>query len=430
MENALVLGIGCFIAALILMFIGIPIAIGLGMGAVIFFYILQRSPSVVPDAAFNAVNNFVLTAIPMYILMGEILVHTGISDRLYQGAIKWLAWLPGGLLHANIASCALFAAISGSSPATAATIGTVAIPALEKRGYETKITLGSLAAGGTLGILIPPSINLIVYGALTGASVARLFAGGVFPGIMLSLLFMFYIFTRVMFEPMLAPKEQFSLRALPSSFFDIWPLIVIMVIVLGGIFGGVFTPTEAAAVGAVAALVIGFGYRTVTWKVLKDSFRETVTITSMVLFIVIGASMIATFSAMVQMPGVLGKAVVGSGLSKWAILACIYLLYIFLGLFIDGLSAMIMTLPAILPIISMLGFDVIWFGVILVILTEIGLLTPPVAVNVFVIQAISGKPLSTVYRGSTPFFFIMIIALILVTVFPEIITWLAKAITV
>lgn len=430
MENALLLGLGCFGAALILMFIGVPIGIGLGLGAVIFFYIYQRSPSVVPQAAFTITNNFVLTAVPMYILMGELLVQTGLSERLYRGAAKWLAWAPGGLLHANIAACALFAAISGSSPATAATIGTVAIPALEKRGYDTKLTLGSLAAGGTLGILIPPSINLIVYGALTGASVARLFAGGIFPGILLSGVFMLYILIRVLLTPMLAPKETFSARALPSSFFDLWPLALIMVIVLGGIFGGVFTPTEAAAVGAVAALCIGLGHRALTWRVLWRALRETVTITSMVLFIVVGASMIATFLAMVQLPGVLSQAVVTSGLSRWAILALIYLLYIFLGFFIDGLSAMIMTLPAVLPIISALGFDVLWFGVILVILTEIGLLTPPVAVNVFVIQAISGQPLSIVYRGSTPFFILMMIVLIIVTIFPEIITWLAKAITV
>jgi len=429
-ENVLLLGLGSFGAALIIMFIGVPIGIGLGMGAVIFFYIYQRSPSVVPEAAFTMVNNFVLTAIPMYILMGELLVQTGLSERLYRGATKWLAWAPGGLLHSNIAACALFAAISGSSPATAATIGTVAIPALEKRGYDTKLTLGSLAAGGTLGILIPPSINLIVYGALTGASVARLFAGGVMPGILLSGVFMLYILIRVVLDPMLSPKESFSAHALPSSFFDLWPLAVMMIIVLGGIFGGIFTPTEAAAIGAIAALLVGLGHRTLNWRVLWNALRETVTITSMVLFIVVGASMIATFSAMVQLPGTLGQAVTASGLSKWTILGLIYLLYIFLGLFIDGLSAMIMTLPAILPIVSTLGFDVLWFGVVLVILTEIGLLTPPVAVNVFVIQAISGKPLSTVYRGSTPFFILMMIVLIIVTVFPEIITWLAKAITV
>jgi len=330
------------------------------------------------------------------------------------------------LLHSNIGSCAIFAAISGSSPATAATVGTVAIPALEKRGYDTRLALGSLAAGGTLGILIPPSVNLIIYGYMAETSVARLFAGGIIPGIMLSGMFMLYIAIRVLKNHSLAPKEAFSAKGLLSSALDLWPFVVIMGTVLGGIFGGVFTPTEAAAIGAMLAIVISLVQKKLTWRVFRDSVYATVEITAMVLIIAVGASIVSSFLARVGMPRELAELVVSSGLSKWMIVSFVFLLYIFLGCFMDGISAMLMTLAAVLPIITGLGFDVLWFGVVLVLFTEVGLLTPPVGVNVFVIQAISGKPIGDVFKGSVPFFLIMIAALIIVTAFPDIILWLPK----
>lgn len=424
MESALVLGGICFLAIITLIIIGVPIGLALGLAAVTAFYLLKGNADAAPFVAFDFANNFILTAIPLFILMGEVLVRCGLSDMLYRGTSKWLAWAPGGLFHVNIGSCAMFAAISGSSPATAATIGTVAVPALGKRGYDARLTVGSLAAGGTLGILIPPSINLIVYGAITGASVARLFAGGMLPGIMLSSMFMIYIAVRVIKNPALAPRESFTFRALPSSFFDLWPIIVIMGLVLGGIFSGIFTPTEAAAIGATSAIMIALCRGKLTWRILIDALDGTVTVTSMVLVIVVGASIVASLLAFLGLPRQLATFVLEANLPNWAILALIYLLYIFLGCFMDGLSAMLMTLPAIIPLIGLLGFEVIWFGVILVILTEIGLLTPPVGANIFVIKAISGKSLQDVFIGSAPFFLIMMLALTIVTIFPEIITWL------
>lgn len=428
MDTGILLGIICFVAAVLLILIGVPIGFALGMAATASFYIFSGNPKLIPLVAFDRVNNFILTAVPLFVLMGEILVHSGLSKGIYRGAASWLAWAPGGLLHANIGSCAFFAAISGSSPATAATIGTVAIPELEKRGYDTRLTLGSLAAGGTLGILIPPSVNLIFYGWLAEVSVARLFAGGILPGIMLSGMFMLYIAIRVIRNRTLAPREAFSRRGLLLSFLDLWPLVVIMSIVLGGVFGGVVTPTEAAALGVTSALIIGFGLRLLTWQRLRDSLFATVAICSMILVVTVGASILASFLAIVGLPRTLAALVIGSGLSKWAILLMVYLLYLFLGCFMDGISAMLMTLPAILPIITGLGFDVIWFGVILVLFTEIGLLTPPVGVNVFVIKAISGKSLGDVFKGSAPFFLIMLVAVAVVTAFPSIITWLPKVI--
>ncbi len=424
MESVLLLGGICFLVIVTLIILGLPIGIALGLAGVTGFYLLKGNADAVPYVAFDFANNFILTAIPLFILMGEVLLRCGLSDMLYRGTSKWLAWAPGGLFHANIGSCAMFAAISGSSPATAATIGTVAIPALESRGYDGRLTVGSLAAGGTLGILIPPSINLIVYGAITGASVARLFAGGILPGIMMSSLFMAYIVIRVIKNRALAPKESFSFKALPSSFLDLWPIIVIMGLVLGGIFSGVFTPTEAAAMGAASAIVIAIIQRRLTGRILLEALEGTVTITSMILIIVVGASIVASFLAFLGLPRELATFVLEANLPNWAILAMIYLLYIFLGCFMDGLSAMLMTLPAILPLIRLLGLEVIWFGVVLVILTEIGLLTPPVGANVFVIKAISGKSLQDVFMGSAPFFLIMMLGLLIVTVFPDLILWL------
>jgi len=424
MPSPLLLGVTCFALIIILIVLGVPVAIGLGLAGVIGFYLLMGNANAVSYVAFDFTNNFVLTAIPLFILMGEVLVHGRISESLYRAATKWLAWAPGGLLHANIGACALFSAICGSSPATAAAIASISVPELERRGYDTRITVGSLAGGGTLGILIPPSVNMIVYGALTGASVARLFAGGILPGIMVSVLFMAYIAFQAVRNPMLAPKEKFVARRLPSTFFDLWPFVVIMGVVLGGIFGGIFTPTEGAAIGVFVSMVIILVQRQLRWSVLRDSFSSAVTTSAMVLIIVVGASIVGSFLAFAGVPRILAQAVANSGLSKWATLGLIYLLYLFLGLFMDGISAMLMTLPAIMPIIELLGFDIVWFGVVLVLFAEMATLTPPVAANVFVLQAISKKPLRDVYMGSMPFFFILLVSLVIITFLPVIILWL------
>lgn len=428
METSLLIGIGCFVLALLFMFIGVPIALALGLGAVICFFIYKGNAALIPEVSFTILNNFVLIAVPMYILMGEVIIRSGIFERVYEGTSRLTAWIPGGLLHANIVSCALFAAISGSSPATAATIGAVAIPTLDRRGYETKITLGSIAAGGTLGILIPPSIPLLVYAVLSSSSVAQLFAGGIFPGILLSGVFMLYILVRVVRNAALTPREPFNPRAIPSNFLNLWPIFVIMGVVLGGIFGGLFTPTEAAVIGTTAACVISLAYHRLNWHIFWDSIMATVITSSMLLIIVVGASMVASLSSIVGLPRTLSLYIIGAGLSKWVIIALIYLLYLFLGCFIDGISAMVMTLTTILPVVLNLGFDVIWFGIILVLLNEIGMLTPPMAVNIFVIRAISGRRIEDVYKGAAPFFFVMLVVLFILTVFPSIVTWLPRLI--
>ncbi len=348
---------------------------------------------------------------------------------IYRGVSKLFAWAPGGLLHSNVGACAMFAAISGSSPATAATIGTVAIPALKKRGYDTNLTLGTLAAGGTLGILIPPSINMIVYGMLTNSSVGRLFAGGILPGIILAGIFMVYVAIRTIINPRVAPKEQaFSIKALALSFFDLWPLYVLAVIVLGGIFGGFITPTEAAAMGCGGAIIIALTLRQLNWKNLRSALLSSVNTTCMVLFILVGASILSGFFARAGIPIAMSEWLIGSGFSTIQVLLLLYAIYIFLGCFIDPLSMMILTIPTILPTFQAMGIDLIWFGVTLVVLSELAMITPPVGTNLFVIQGISREDITKVIKGSAPFFLFMLLVVALLTIFPSIVTFLPRLI--
>jgi tripartite ATP-independent transporter DctM subunit len=425
MDYPIFTGVISFVILLLLLFSGIPVAIGLGLVSVVGYVLVVGDPGLSTYVPFNTLDSFVLTAVPLFILMGEILLRCGISERLYRGTSRWVAGIPGGLLHSNVVSCALFSAICGSSPATAATIGTIALPALEKRGYGARISLGSLAAGGTLGILIPPSISLIVYGSLAQTSVGRLFAGGVVPGLVLSLMFMAWIGYRAITEVGTAPRpEKMRIADLAKSFVDLWPTIAVMVIVLGGIFGGMVTPTEAAALGASASLVIALVLRQLTWKKLVDCLISALNTTCMVLFIVTFASVFSSYLTTVGTARELAAFIIDSGVSKWTFLILVYLVMTFLGCFIDGLSMMIVVLPTILPVLKQMGFDLVWFGVVVTVLIELGMLTPPMGINLFVIQGISKHDLTEVLRGTLPFFLIMVLGVILMTIFPGMIMWL------
>jgi tripartite ATP-independent transporter DctM subunit len=425
MLDPIVLAVLLFVLLLAILAAGVHIAVGLMIVAFLGFLFSQSNINLISFTPYSTAHSFLLTAIPLFIFTGEVVVRCGISERLYRGASKWLAWAPGGLLHSNIGSCAMFAAISGSSAATAATIGTVALPALKERHYDVRLTLGSLAGGGTLGILIPPSMTMIVFGMLAEASVGRLFAGGVIPGLILSLMFMTYIGIRAVRNPQLAPKEvKFAVRNLILSFKDFWPAFILSAIILGGIFGGLVTPTEAAALGASAALIMALGFRRLNWQMIRESLASSLRTTCMVMFIVMAANMFAAFLAVTRVPASFALLVVQSGLSNIAILIAIYLLYLFLGCFIDGLSTQVMTVPTILPVIVALGFDPIWFGVILVMLVEVGALTPPMGINLFVIQGLSKRSLADVIIGSVPFFFIIILGIVLLTMFPSLVLWL------
>jgi len=386
-----------------------------GKGLISVQWILWQSP-----------NNAVLIAVPLFVLMGEILLHTGLSARLYRSMAYWLGRVPGGLFHSNIGACAIFAAISGSSPATAAAIGAVAIPEMEKRNYDPNMMLGSLAAGGTLGILIPPSITLIVYGAMVGESIGQLFMAGFIPGIMLALLFMLYIFVRSLFNRKLAPPlESVSWRTRFGSLLMVAPILLLVAAVLGTIYLGVATPTEAAALGVVMALILGFASRTLSWKVIQGSMSETVQVTVSVMVIFIGASLISLIMSQVGIPIQIAQAVADSSLSPYVILVLIYAIFLVLGCFFDPMSVMVLTIPVLYPVLVELGFDLIWFGIILVILIEAGMITPPVGLNLYIIQSIAPKyRFEQIVSGVIPFFLMQLVAIAIITLVPAIATWL------
>jgi tripartite ATP-independent transporter DctM subunit len=392
----------------------------------LFFLLGGRAPISSGLIMWHTAADFVLVAVPMFIFMGEILMNVGLAKRLYAALGPLLGRLPGGLLMSNIGSCALFAAISGSSLATAATIGTVAIPTMEERGYDRGMIVGSLAGGGTLGILIPPSIVMIIYGALASESVGRLFMGGVIPGLISAGFFMLYIMIRVRLKPRLAPREETAITivGLRRLLTDVLPLLGLMFLVLGSIYLGVATPTEAAAWGAAGAICLGLGYRKLTWRMVKEGALSAVQTTSMILLIMIGASLVSYVLANLAVPRQLAAAVLSLGIGKLWVLTLLCLLYLVLGCFLDGSSIMILTLPVIMPLMRSLGFDGVWFGVVLTILLEIALLTPPVGMNLYVLQKISKADFPQLVRATIPYWIIDLGVIALLTACPALVLWL------
>ncbi|MFM9845705.1 MAG: TRAP transporter large permease [Hyphomicrobiaceae bacterium] len=382
---------------------------------------LQSLSSVV----WNTSNSYILIAVPMFLLMGELILRSGASNYFYRGVVVLLGRLPGGLLHANIFSCAIFAAVSGSSVATAATVGTVAIPEMLKRGYDPKPVFGSLAAGGTLGILIPPSIIMVLYGALVEESIARLFMAGVLPGLLMAGIFMMYIAIHLIFRPSLAPAKDVGERPPAADLFHIFPVLGLLIVVLGGIYFGFTTPTEAAAVGAAGALALAAGYGGLSKKVFTESLMSTVKTTCMVTLIIIGAQILSAALTYSGVSRAVSEWILALGLSKWVFFLALVILYLILGCFVDGISMIYMTLPVLLPVIKAFGFDLVWFGIILTILIELGQITPPVGLNLFTIHAISGGyRFSDVVIGSFPYCFLMLFVILLLCVFPQIALWL------
>ena len=413
---------------IVLLLLGQHIAFALLLSAFLGYYFLLGGPlpGTIGITSFNLTYNFVLTAIPLFIFMGEIILRSGFSGKLYRGLSGWFQLLPGGLLHSNIAAASMFAAVCGSSVATAAAIGTVALPELEKRGYDRKLSMGSLAAGGTLGPLIPPSIAFIIYGVITETSIVRLFVAGVFPGLLLAGLFMAYIGVRVALDRSLVPKEDaVPWRKRLSGTAEILPIACLMILVLGGIYMGVMTPTEAAAVGAFGALLLAAAFRLLTRRALWESLKETTRSTAFIMFIVVGAMLLGVVLANLRVPGALVKMVVAAPLTPLMVMLLVYFIYFIMGSFFDGISMMIITLPVIFPVVVALGYDPVWFGVSFTIILEVGLLTPPVGLNLYVIHGLSrNRPFSEVVIGGAPFFVVMLIALAIIHAFPEISLWL------
>ncbi len=417
---------------LVLLLLASGLWVSLALGAVgvilLFFFVGGGLAEMIGMLQMNTINNFTYTMIPLFVFMGELVFRSGMADKVYKGATPLVGFLPGGLLHTNIAACAVFSAVTGSSMACAATIGSVAVPEMEKRGYNRSLLTGSLAAGGSLGILIPPSLILIIYGAFVNESIGQLFMGGVFPGMALAGLFMLYIGIASVIRPGVAPERiKFSPRAIVFSLPDIVPMLVLILLVLASIYLGLATPTEAAAMGSFVALVFCALYRRLTWPVLKKATFEAVVITSWALLIVIGAQLMSMALSYLGVATQLAKWVVSLGMSRLVVFALIVIMYVILGMFIDSMSMLLLTLPITYPLMMGLGFSSVWFGVVLVVLCEMAVITPPVGINLYVLHGLTGrKHLKEIVLGIIPFFLCMVAMIVLLTAFPGIVTWLPR----
>jgi tripartite ATP-independent transporter DctM subunit len=421
-------GIILGLSLLFLLLSGTYVAFSLGMagliGLIVFLPISQ--PEMMGRIAWTANANWNLTAVPMFILMGELLFHGGISRELFNVLSMWMGRLPSGIIPAGIGACGLFSAISGSSSVTAATIGTVALPEMRRFRYSEELSLGSIAAGGTLGILIPPSITMIVYASLAGVSIGKCFMAGILPGLLLGCSFIVTAVIWAMIQPDAAPTiPAVSWKDKIFGLVRLGPTAILAFLVLGGIYFGIMTPTESGAVGAVAALILCLIRRQLTWDVLKKTVLGTVRITCFIFIIVTGAMIFTFVIHYLGIPGILSEGIMASGMSNWLILLTFYFMYVALGMFIDSISMIVMTVPIILPSVIALGWDPIWFAVTLTICIEMGLITPPVGMNLYVIHGISeGTPMSKIIIGVIPFFVAMMIILGIVSIFPEIALWL------
>lgn len=411
---------------LVLLFSGLPVAFALGLSGVagmVLFLGGEGALAQLPIIGYKSLDDFVLTAVPMYILMSQILLTGKVGNDLFELANKWLRHLPGGLGVATVIACAIFAAITGSSVACAVTIGSIAIPEMLSRGYRRHLVLGTVAAGGTLGILIPPSIPMILYGAITDESIGKLFMSGVVPGVLLTIMFIGIVVYSSRSLPLQeAASWDERLTALKKSF---WGLML-PVIVVGGIYTGVFTPTEAAGVGTVYSLFITFFvYRTLGLKDLPEILRDTIQTSCMIFAIMIGASLFGFVLTILNAPQALTEYVAGLDMGRWMVFIAINILLLFLGCILESISIIFITLPILFPLIVRLGFDPIWFNVVMLINLELALITPPVGMNLFVLQGISpDSKMTDIIKGVIPFGLVMALEILVLCFFPEIATWL------
>lgn len=417
-----------FLVLIGLLALSVPIAASLGwlgffMSQVHSFMPLHLA---IGDIAWQNSTEFLLVAIPMFILLGELLLRSGVTERMYNGMVQWLGWLPGGLMHSNIGACALFAATSGSSVATAATVGTVAMPEVEKRGYNERLFLGTIAAGGTLGILIPPSINLIIYGLLTDTSVPELYLAGFIPGFALAGLFMVMVVIACIYRKSWGGKDFSSTWAdKVASLPGLLPPLGIFVVVVGSIYAGIATPTEAAALGVVAAIALAWWNQALTQEMLKRAIEGTMRTTAMIMLIILAAIFLNFILGALGVTQALAEFVTNLGLTPMQTMFMIVAFYILLGCFMETLSMLLTTAPLITPIVVALGFDPVWFGILLMVLLETALITPPIGINLYVVQGIrkSGS-MNDVMIGIMPFVIAMFAMVGLLLAFPEMALWL------
>ena len=417
-----VTGLGAMFALMVL-----RLPVGMAMLAVGYFGTLYLSGSRTASAllvteTYSATANYSLSVVPLFILMGNIASVAGFSQRLYEAAFAWVRWLRGGLASASIVGCAAFAAVSGSSVATAVTIGKVALPEMKRFGYADSLSTGAIAAGGTLGFLIPPSTGFVIYAILTEESIGQLFMAGILPGLLLTAFFMITVSIITALNPAAGPRGgSVPMAEKLQALMRAAPLLTVIVVSIGGIYLGVFTPVEAAGVGAGLVLLMALIGGKLTVKSLAGAASDTVRTTAMLCLIIIGASLLNPFLALTHLPATLGEAMTSLGLGPYGILFLIVVAYLVLGMFMDGLAMLVVTIPIFFPIITAMGFDPIWFGVIAVIVIEMGMITPPVGLNVFVVKSVAQDvPMATVFRGVIPFWFAMLACLLAIVIFPQI----------
>ena len=417
---------------LLLVLIGLSIPVGAALG--VLGLLLDPLFSMLPltraigELAWSSNTEFLLVAIPLFILLGEVLLRAGIAESMYGAMSLWLSWLPGGLMHANIGASTLFAATSGSSVATAATVGTVAIPQIKRYGYNEPLFLGSIAAGGTLGILIPPSINLVIYGVLTNSSVPQLYLAGFIPGFALAALFMLTVIIACVVKPEWGGQrvsatwgERFA------SLKHLLPPLFIFLMVVGSIYAGLATPTEAAALGVLGALGLAASFRRLSLRMLREAIEGTMRATAMIMLIVIAAGFLNFVMAATGLTESLTSSISGLGLPAGWMLLVVVIFYVILGCFMETLSMMIVTIPIVTPIMTGLGYDPIWLGIVIVVLVETALITPPVGMNLFVVQSLrKAGSLNAVIIGSLPFVFALFMMVLLLALFPDLALWLPR----
>jgi len=412
---------------------GIWVAIALTLTGALGMMLLSSAPigPILATTLWGHSHSWSLAALPMFILMGEVLLRSRLSDDIFNGLAPWVSKLPGKLLHVNIFGCALFAAVSGSSAATAATIGRMSVPELTQRKYPNSLIIGTLAGSATLGLLIPPSIILIVYGMATEQSIARLFIAGVLPGLMLVCLFAGYVAVRAALSPASIPADgsHFTFRQKLNASRRLIPILLLIGGVIGSIYLGIASPTDAAAVGVVFSIVLAGFNRTLNWQMLKDSLLGATQTSCMIALILAGAAFLSVSMGFTGIPRNLATWIGSFNLSTFELLAALTVFFIVLGCFLDGISVVVLTTSIVMPLIEASGIDPLWFGIYLVIVVEMSQITPPVGFNLFVIQGLTGMNILSIARSALPFFMLLLLAVFLVTVFPAIVTFLPELMT-
>jgi len=435
MAKGAVIGVSATVLAILIttLAFGVWVGVALVSVGVVSLALFRNMPveKLLAQLTYNVTTTPELIALPLFILMAEILFHSKLSASLFTGLAPWTARLPGRLLHVNVLGCTMFAAISGSSAATTATVGRITMTELFRRGYDRDLAMGSLAGAGTLGLLIPPSIVLIIYGVLAETSILKLFIAGAIPGLLLAGCYMTYIGAIASFKPGATPDERYDIgwRERIYGLRHLGPVLFLIVLVLGSMYGGIASPSEAAAVGVLGALLVSGVQGSLTWRNFSNACLGAVRTVSMIGLIVAGAYFLSVAMGFLGVPRAVANEIAGLGLDPFSLIMLLLVFYAILGCVLEGMSSIVMTLPITLPLVLAAGFDKIWFGIFLVIVVEMAQITPPVGFNLFVIQGMTGESIGRIAKATIPFFLIMVALAILITVFPGIVTFLPNAIT-